>query len=101
MTALPRDRTNVTVGDMPGAPSFGENLSRALDELEISGAELARRLGGRESDERNVRRWRNSRHAPQTKNLKAVADALEIPSSALLDGWEPGALSRRRSDRAS
>lgn len=91
----------MTVAGVPDDLTFGENLNRALDELAISGAELARRLGGRESDERNVRRWRNSRHAPQTKNLKAVADALEIPSSALLDGWKPGSLSRRRSGGAS
>jgi transcriptional regulator with XRE-family HTH domain len=49
---------------------IGRNIAAAMDEAEITSAELARRLA---THERGVRRWRNGEVAPTLDNLARLA----------------------------
>ena len=50
------------------------NIARAIEEQDLTVAEVARRIGGHE---RAVRRWRNGDGAPNVESLAHLALALD------------------------
>lgn len=74
---------------------FARNLKFWLKKRDISGAELARRLGG--IDPSTVSHWLRKVSGPDLKTLGEVADVLEVPpwyllheaGSAMPDGHLP------------
>lgn len=56
------------------------HLAAAMDEQEVSSAELARRLG---LNEKTIRRWRGAEVMPDTERLAQAADALGLELGSL------------------
>lgn len=83
MTSTALDRSYVTLLPMADR-TFGAILTAVLAEKGVSASELGRRLGHR--DPRQVRRWKNSHHAPQNYDtVKSIARALGVPVSRFDD----------------
>lgn len=57
----------------------GDNIRKAMEEKDISAAELARRMG---AHEKAVRRWRNGEMVPSfDKNMPLLAETLGYEQS--------------------
>jgi transcriptional regulator with XRE-family HTH domain len=68
--------------EAPGAAAtFGDWLSAAMRQRELSQAELARRIG---VDDAQVSRWRRGLVVPSVGHLQRIAAALDVPR-VLLD----------------
>jgi len=85
---------------MEATGAFDEMLRQLMDERRVSGAELARRLGGRNPS--LVTRWRNGEDRPRPQTVAEIAAIFEIDAKVLLQsaGYlpaEPSPDDQRRS----
>jgi transcriptional regulator with XRE-family HTH domain len=62
---------------------FGRTLRRARESVDVSASELAAALGVHPS---SVHAWESGLHGPMAWRLFAIADALGLPVSHLLEG---------------
>lgn len=62
--------------------SLGAKLRIARDEAGLTQVELAKKLKKNQSE---ISAWETGDHEPQLSTLKAIANALKVPLSELLD----------------
>ena len=70
--------------------SFGERLSKALNDAQKSQSELSRQLG---ISQPSVNAWVKDKNQPETKRVAEIASALDVDAGWLLDGRGNGVAS--------
>lgn len=75
--------TTTIYSESPDLDTMGGRLSRARDALELSAAQLARRLGVQTA---TIQAWESDRSQPRANRLSMLAGVLNVSPSWLLYG---------------